>query len=256
MDKRELEVKGETVDEAVSEGLSELGLDRSEVEVIVVDEGRKGFLGLGNREATVRLVSSAETEEVADEKNKEVTPESTKEQTIMEDEFDEFDDLDALPDPELLEEEETANEIISQLLERMAFDVTVETKLAPPDDLGKQVIEVNVEGEDLEALIGRRGEILADLQYLCRLMVSQRLRRRVDFVIDVDGYRRQREEGLTRLAERMADKVIRRNRPVTLEPMPPYERRLIHVALREHEFVYTKSIGSGNDRRVRIFPKN
>lgn len=269
--KTEIEVKGESVEEAVAEGLSTLGLSRSEVEVIVVDEGRKGFLGLGNREAVVRLVLSTGVEgghdagfttsptieplangdrETADVSNGKTAEEET---TVFEDEFDE---LDALPDPELLEEEEVTREVLQQLLEKLGVEATVETAISDPDDLDKQVIEVNVAGEGLQNLIGRNGETLTDLQYITRLMVSQRLRRRVDFVIDVDGYRRKREEGLTRLAERMAEKVVARQRAVTLEPMSPYERRIIHMALRDHQFVYTKSVGSGTDRRIRIWLKS
>lgn len=262
---KELEIKGETVEEAVSEGLSTLGLDRSEVEVVVVDEGRKGFLGLGNREALVRLVPLASDHDDHETENHqaptnndtvedvEVAEAAEEEVTVFEEEFD---DLDALPDPELLEEEEIARDLTVKLLEQMGVEATVQTQLSEPDDLGKQVVELNIEGDDLQALIGRNGSTLADLQFVARLMVSQQLRRRVDFVIDVDGYRRKREEGLTRLAERMAQKVVSRQRPVTLEPMTPYDRRLIHMALRDHKDVYTKSIGSGNDRRVRIWPQN
>lgn len=172
-------------------------------------------------------------------------------------EFDELDDLDALPDPELMEEEETAAELLGVLLAKMGYDVTLSTELSHDveDEMDTQVVVVSVEGAQLQGLIGRQGETLAALQYVARLMASQQLRRRVDFVVDVDGYRRKRQEGLTRLAMRMADKVVEQKRPITLESMSPFERRLIHMALRDHAAVYTKSIGTGDARRVRIWPK-
>lgn len=168
--------------------------------------------------------------------------------------YDEFDDLDSLPDPDVLEEQETAHEYAIALLERMNVgDFTVSVALSEVDDRGEQVIELDIDGESVAHLVGRHEEILLDMQYILRLMVSQQLHRRVNFVIDIAGHRRQRREGLTRLAERMADKAVRRNSAVTLEPMSPYERRIVHMALRDKEDVYTESVGEGRERRVRIF---
>lgn len=173
-------------------------------------------------------------------------------------EFDDLDDLDNLPDPELVEEEEVAQALLADLLAQMGYEATITTTYTEPDEddaLDRQIVALNVEGANVQGLVGRNGETLAALQYVGRLLASQQLHRRVDFVIDVDAYRHKRQEGLSRLAERMAEKVVTQKRPITLEPMPPFERRLIHMALRGHAGVYTKSVGTGDDRRVRLFPK-
>lgn len=275
-----VEVTAETIEAAIEIGLEQLGVAREDVNVEVVEEARKGFLGLGNREAIVRLTvrpdarqnenqdlmnetdanlpMTESTSAVGTEEQDNTTEESSAVQTESKDTTmiidDEFDDLDALPDPELLEEAESAGEVIRTLLEKMYIEADVTTELSEKDDLDRQIVLVNINGGELADLIGRSGETLVTFQYMSRLMVSQQLQRRVDFLVDVNGYRQQREEGLMRLADRMAEKVLRRSRPVTLEPMSPFERRLIHVRLRERDDVFTKSIGSGNQRRVRIYP--
>ena len=114
---------------------------------------------------------------------------------------------------------------------------------------------LNISGPDLGLLIGARGETLDALQHLSRLMAGHQIRQRANFVIDVEGYRERREQALARMAERMGKKAIERGRPVTLEPMPAYERRIIHMTLREDPLVRTESTGEGDRRRVRIYPE-
>ncbi|HPV08785.1 MAG TPA: R3H domain-containing nucleic acid-binding protein, partial [Aggregatilineales bacterium] len=113
-----------------------------------------------------------------------------------------------------------------------------------------------VRGNDLGILIGRHGDTLNALQYITRLIVSRELQRRANIVVDVEGYKARREESLHKLAERMAQKAIQTGRTVTLDPMPPNERRVIHVALRDDARVETESIGTGDNRRVTIIPTN
>jgi spoIIIJ-associated protein len=114
---------------------------------------------------------------------------------------------------------------------------------------------LNIEGEDLGILIGRRGETLAAIQYLLRLMVNHRMRRWVNLVVDVEGYKSRREEQLRSLALRMADRVAKSGRAVALEAMPPAERRIVHITLRDHPDVTTQSVGEGDHRKVTIIPK-
>lgn len=128
--------------------------------------------------------------------------------------------------------------------------------LTEPDDLtGQQVNVIEISGEDLGVLIGPRGETLDSLQFLSRLMVAHKLHRRANFVVDVEGFRQRREQALTRLAERMADKARQRGEAISLEPMSAYERRIVHMALRNAPDVFTESTGEGKQRRVRIIPK-
>jgi spoIIIJ-associated protein len=115
---------------------------------------------------------------------------------------------------------------------------------------------LNIEGEDLGILIGRRAETLAALQYLTRLMVNHRSHRWVNLVVDVEGYKARREEQLVRLAERMAERAVSTGRVVTLEAMPPRERRIVHITLRNHPEVTTQSVGEGEQRKVTIIPRD
>ncbi len=114
---------------------------------------------------------------------------------------------------------------------------------------------LNIEGEDLGILIGRRAETLAALQYLVRLMVNHRVHHWVNLVVDVEGYKARREEQLVRLAERMAERAASTGRAVALEAMPPRERRIVHITLRNHPQVTTQSVGEGEQRKVTIIPR-
>ena len=105
-------------------------------------------------------------------------------------------------------------------------------------------------------MIGRRGETLNALQYITRLIVSRELQRRVNIVLDVEGYKLRREASLQRLARNMADQARKLGRVMSLEPMPPNERRIIHITLRDDQTVRTESVGMGNRRKVTIIPEN
>ncbi len=113
---------------------------------------------------------------------------------------------------------------------------------------------LDVVGGNLTRLIGRRGETLAALQYITRLITSRELQRRSEVVVDIGGYKARRAQTLQALALRMADEALERGHTVTLEPMPPHERRIIHLALREREDVVTRSVGEGAARKVTIVP--
>lgn len=114
---------------------------------------------------------------------------------------------------------------------------------------------LDIEGTDLGALIGRRGETLENIQYLLRLMVNQKVHKWKNIVIDVENYKARRVTQLTQLAERMAEQVARTGRSISLEPMPANERRIIHMTLRDHPDVYTESYGDGGRRKVHILAK-
>jgi spoIIIJ-associated protein len=115
-------------------------------------------------------------------------------------------------------------------------------------------VSLNIEGDDLGVLIGRRGQALASLQYLVRLIVAEKLKKWVSVIVDVDWYKKRHYEALTKLALRLAEQVARRKRPVTMEPMPPDERRIIHITLANHSDVTTQSTGERDERCVVIQP--
>jgi spoIIIJ-associated protein len=148
-------------------------------------------------------------------------------------------------------------ELLQGLLDRMNLRARVEV-LEQGDaeaDEGERVKVLNIVGEDLGALIGRQNEVLSALELITRLMVNQSVHGRCDFIVDVNGYRAKRAESLRKLALRMAEQVVETGRTAALEPMPPAERRIIHLALRDHPKVTTQSVGEGDRRKVTIVPK-
>ena len=262
--KQEIKASGPDVDDAIISGLKKLGVSRDQVEVEIIDEGRRGLLGIGGREAVVHLkvVTPPEPEPVPVKPQADPRPVQIDEPQV---------DMPAIPTPPESKPEETkipdviappadetdaAVTLVRELLDLMKVEATVDSHLSEPDDLtGRQLAIIDIKGDDLSVLIGPRGETLDALQYVSRLMVGHRLQQRTHFVIDIDGYRERRQQALTRLAERMAAKAVKRGTPVTLEAMPAHERRIIHIALREMPEVTTESTGEGKRRRVRIFPK-
>ncbi len=279
MSERSIEAHGVDVDAAIAAGLQQLGLTQDQVIVEVVDEGRRGLLGLGSREATVRLTPLPRPSAPAPAAGR---PQPTEAPAPLERESRapaarptekparqprppaaeaEDDDWAAGDVDEGVPDEETAAvalEVVSELLDKMHFrNIEISVEHTEPDDkTGRVMTVVRVDGEGLGTLIGPRGETLDHLQYLARLMAGHELKRRANFLVDIDNYRERRREALTRLAERTAEKAMRRNRAVTLEAMSAYDRRIIHMALRDHEQVYTSSVGEGADRRVRVYLKN
>lgn len=267
-EKRELEVRGESVDEAVEAGLVQLGLTRDDVKVEVLDEGSSGFLGIGSRDAIVRLTVSGPVQETPIQE-KEAAPkavESKPESQEMAVKHIESEPQpttaseEVTPDEEPMgadEEGEVALEIVNTLLEKMQVDAETSLSMSEPDDLtGERRWVIDIEGQDLGVLIGPRGDTLNALQYVVRLMTGHRLQQRPYFIIDIEGYRKRRAAALARLAERMAKKVVSRGKALSLEPMPPNERRIIHMTLRDHDKVFTQSRGEGSRRQVRILLKN
>jgi spoIIIJ-associated protein len=276
--RREIEVRGDDVDQAVANGLAQLGLSRDEVEIEVLDEGSRGLLGLGAREAVVVIKPlSAEAPKKEERPKPEPAPELVAEVVEVESEPEpeietvaEAVEVEPVADTAVTEttkepktsqeeaeaERQAAQAAIETLLAKMQVTATVTTSISEPDDVtGRQINVIEIHGDDLGILIGPRGDTLNAMQYLARLIVGHGLHQRITFVVDVEGYRQRRELALSRLAERMAGKVVKRQRPVSLEPMPPHERRIIHMTLRDSEEVYTESSGEGKYRKVKILLK-
>jgi spoIIIJ-associated protein len=160
------------------------------------------------------------------------------------------------PPPEEPDLEEVARSVVGELLGQMGIAAEVHARHAEPESEGEiPPLILDVRGEEAESLIGRRGETLAAFQHIVRLVVGRRVGGRFNLVIDVNGYKRQRERSLRRLAQRMAEKAVRTGRTVRLEPMPAYERRIVHLTLRDHPDVTTESVGEGRRRRVTIIPR-
>jgi spoIIIJ-associated protein len=233
-----LEIIAPTVDEAVSRGLAELGLPREAVDVEVLDSGSRGLFGLGGRQVRVRLAVHG---------GQAGTPEEAPaggDATAGEDAAAGEDDLLRISEKAVIE-----------MLEKMHIRAGVQARYGEADEDGERPVQVDVRGDDLGVLIGRRAEILNAMQYLINLIVSKKVEHWVQVGVDVEGYRARRERQLRQMARRMADQAVRTGRRQVLEPMAASERRIIHLELREHPQVSTQSIGEEPGRKVTIVPK-
>ena len=216
-----LEISARTVEEAIQAALEQLGAGREEVEVIVVKEGKSGILGMGTEEAIVRVQV-----------------------------------LKSVPEGDTAE---VAKDVLENMLSLMGVAGSVVLQPQPVDEAETEApvpIALNVKGEDLGILIGRRGQNLSSLQFIVRLIVGQRTSAWVPVVIDVEGYKQRRSQTLTTFAQNVAEQVKASGTSFTLEPMSAYERRIIHLALTDHPDVITQSIGESEARRVVILFKD
>jgi len=201
---KEIEASGKTVEEAIAAALKNLGATKEEVEVFVLEEGNKGFLGLlGSRQARVKVVWPDKPEKVI-------------------------------------------NDFLTKILNNIGIAASIEIR--PREGY----FFVSFYGKELGILIGRRGETLDALQYLCNLAVNRVLQNKVKVVLDVEGYRRRREQTLVNLARRLSSRVKETGRKVVLEPMNPQERRVIHTALQNDSEILTFSEGQEPYRKVVI----
>lgn len=253
--RRSVEVSAKNVEDAIQKGLAQLGVGRDQVEIRVITEGSRGILGIGAEDARVRLTLLAVAEPLPELKPVERVaspPEPAPPPRVA-----------PAPDAAVARVpldpavEERAAQTVRDILGRMGLEAQVRVRHVPPaDDVDDgPVYLVDVTGRELGVLIGRRGETLDALQYLTRLIVQHRTGQWVGLIVDVEGYRARREQTLRNLARQMAERVERDGRAISLEPMPPYERRIVHLALREHPAVMTLSVGEGDARKVTIRPK-
>ncbi|MFC1988001.1 RNA-binding cell elongation regulator Jag/EloR [Chloroflexota bacterium] len=215
-----LEIKAKTVAEATQRALEQLGVSREEVEVTVVKEGKVGILGLGADEAIVR-----------------VTP------------------LMAMLKSDVAE---VAKDVLERLLTLMGVPGSIMPQAPPSAEEGQETgasVAFDINGDDLGILIGRRGQTLACLQYIVRLIVGNQTKTWAPIGIDVEGYKQRRYRTLQTFARNVAEQVKASGKLFALEPMPAYERRIIHLALADHPDVTTQSIGQGDSRKIVILPK-
>jgi spoIIIJ-associated protein len=250
-----LEIIAPTVNEAIEKGLAELELPREAVKIEILDEGSRGLFGLGSHQARVRLiVRNNETEASRPEIGDELTELTYGEEVEEEPEFKPV----RIPPANTKEQIplHVAQETVGELLSKMHVQAQVVASYGEVDDVrGTRAILVDITGKDLSVLIGKRSETLNALQYISRLIVSKELGENVMLVIDVEGYRTRRERQLRQLAHRMAEQAVKTGRKQTLEPMPPNERRIIHMELRDDAHVTTESYGEEPHRKVTIIPK-
>ena len=274
------EYTAKTVEAAVDEGLRDMGVTRDQIDIEVVQEGSRGILGIGATDALVRLSRKAasapakvqpqeatalpaaagvdavaEPEESADTDGvspaAEISPTADDEPSSIEAD-DTLSEVDEEEDEDDAELEDIAFDLLSQMLQHLDIEAEIELSWLEDEEDGDRPLNLNVVGDDLGILIGRNGETLASIQYLIRLMVNQELHSWKNIVIDIDSYKQRRAEQLNQMAQRLAEQVVASGRPASLEPMPASERRLVHMALRNHQQVYTASTGEDQRRKVQI----
>jgi spoIIIJ-associated protein len=278
-----LEVIAPTVEEAIAQGLSELGLTADAVSVEVLDAGNKGLFGLGKPQVRVRLtvnpppgsgrVSMEVQPESAPPPKPQPEPERIQKKPEPSPALAPGASVDYAPDKpapvkatpstkaEELQPEHDAlldrtESVISKILHLLDLQAQVSAHYGPTERDGRRNIHVDIRGNDLSVLIGRRTETLSAFQYIASLIVGKEEQQFVQLTVDVEGYRDRREKQLVQMAKRMADQVTKSGRRQTLEPMPSAERRIIHIALRDHPAVKTESTGEEPYRKVMILPKD
>ena len=217
--RKEIEVTGKTEDEALAQALAQLGLERDDVSVEIVQRSKAGFLGLGATPAIVKVSYDAEEETPAVE----AAPAPVREGS----------------------QEERVRAFLTGLLAHMG--VEAEMHFGTRENGG---LVVNLSGPGMGAVIGRRGETLDAIQHLTNYTVNRGQEKRAHISVDAENYRSKREDSLVRLAEKMAAKVVKYRRSMALEPMNSYERHVIHTALQDYAGVSTASSGTEPNRRV------
>jgi spoIIIJ-associated protein len=223
-----LEISAKTVEEAIKKALTQLNVGLEEIDVTVLTQGRGGILGLGAEDAKISV------------KLRQVQP------------------VDGNKDIESAEDIESARKILQDLLELMGVEARIEVGL--PDEMTDEDGEpnpavLNVVDGDLAVLIGRRGQTIDALQYLLRLILSKQTKSKFPVMVDVENYKQRRYEDLRTLALNVASQVKVRRTAIRLEPMPAFERRIVHTTLANDPEVTTESIGDGDSRKVVVMLK-
>ncbi|OGN97419.1 MAG: hypothetical protein A2Z77_05140 [Chloroflexi bacterium RBG_13_51_36] len=205
-----IEIAAATVEQAIEKAEAELKLNRDQFKVEVIKEARSGILGVGGREALIR-----------------VTPVTLPKEDVV--------------------------KRVAEILDRLVRLLGVQGKVEVLSD--ELPLALDIKGDDLGILIGRRGQTLTSLEYVTKLVVVGQLKTWVPLAVDVEGYKKRRHDSLQKLALYLAEQVKSKCRAITMEPMPADERRIVHLTLADNPDVTTQSIGVGEDRKVVISPK-
>ncbi len=228
------EKRAKSIEEAIELALTELNVARENAQIDIVQEPAKGFLGIGGKEAVVKVTAEVSAD----------IPETKKEAPKAKRKANKG-GVYSSESPA-----ENAKNFVYDVLSAMGLDVTVTA------DFDGEVVNVNLDGDNMGVVIGKRGDTLDSIQYLTSLVVNQSSDDYIKVSIDTENYREKREEALVALAKRLAGKVGRTGKKFALEPMNPYERRIIHSSLQDNEDVTTFSVGQEPYRKVVIAPKN
>ena len=252
---------GTDVETAVKLALDDLKLTRDEVDVTVLEQPSRGFFGIGSKLALVRVEKKKAPEveiKAPEHKEEQVSKKTEKAQTqktvapkkeIKKEEVKntkETKEIDIIEENLVPCEDHEALRFLKEVTKEMGLELDIDAKK------GEETLYLNIQGKDSGTIIGKRGQTLDAIQYLTSLVVNKGSEDYVRVVVDAENYRAKREKTLEALAYRLANKVIKTKRSVKLEPMNPYERKVIHAALHNHPKVMTRSEGQDPYRRVII----
>ena len=277
------EFTGKTVDDAIIEAATTLGIASSELDIEIVNKGSSGFLGTGSKPAVIKAKAKKEVKDELDDliaaanKNKKgvrkasgakkeapkapVKKEETVEEKTVKEEIKEESKIEEKKDSnkeEFLEPAEIDDSIIDetkQYLDKLFAAMEMESTVDITLDKMTRTMNIDVEGPEMGIIIGKRGQTLDSLQYLISLYVNKKSDTYIRVKLDTENYRERRRETLENLAKNIAFKVKKSRRSFSLEPMNPYERRIIHSTLQNDKYVTTKSEGEEPYRKVVIYPK-
>ena len=254
-----IEVRAKTIDDAITDALVQLGVTSDQLDYEVIEKGSAGFLGINRKDAVIKArkkVVVPEKKEVVTEtvavkktEKKQTAPvekkESVPEKKVEKSDKKEKSEKAAAP-IDYAPLVENVKSFLAQVFQAMELEVEIITKV----DEENRMIDVEFKGAEMGMLIGKRGQTLDSLQYLTNLAVNKQSDSYVKVKLDTEDYRKRRKETLENLARNIAYKVKRTKRPVSLEPMNPFERRVIHSALQNDKYVSTHSEGEEPYRHV------
>ena len=233
-----MEFKGKTKNDAITEACRHFSIPSDKLEYEVIDEGKAGLFGLGAKPAVIKARVKEEVVETKETKKLVDSPEIASVKTYAE----------SIPD---IDVEAVSKKFLTDVFAAMNINVEIHTTY---NDSLKN-LDVDLSGDEMGVLIGKRGQTLDSLQYLISLVVNKGTGEYIRVKVDTENYRQRRKETLENLAKNISYKVKRTRRPVSLEPMNPYERRIIHSALQNDKYVTTHSEGDEPFRRVVVTPK-
>lgn len=237
-----IEVSAKNLSDAITEACQKLSVTSDRLYYEVIEEGSNGFLGIGSRPAVIKAAVKEEVQESKEEKAP-AAAEAVKADKAVENTKTEKKKSEVVSDGTL---EKKAEVFLKDVFTAMDMNVTVNVKY----DAADQSMDIDLCGDQMGILIGKRGQTLDSLQYLVSLVVNKDSEDYIRVKVDTENYRERRRETLENLAKNIAYKVKRTKRPVSLEPMNPYERRIIHSALQDDKYVTTHSEGDEPFRRV------
>ena len=251
------EYTGKTVNDLITDACQDLGVTSDRLDYVVVDEGSSGFLGLGAKNAVIkaRIKSEEAVEEAAPapaaaeevkEAVKEEVNEVVKAEAVKSEAAPAVKEEKIIPVSDPAKYEASAKKFLEDVFKAMNMEATIKTSF----ELSENALDIELAGNDMGILIGKRGATLDSLQYLVSLVVNKDSEQYIRVKVDTEDYRERRRATLENLAKNVSAKVKRTGRPYELESMNPYERRIIHSALQDNDYVYTYSEGEGTNRHI------